>query len=100
LVPVTLNQIHKPLSPFHYTGNRVIHLGGRIPQNVKLEVARRAAMRSFEASRPHMHDLPGDCQSSPGILRITARPKLGADLKSRDFAATSHHIIIVAGFKH
>lgn len=95
-----LHEIDKSLGAFNYAGHRVIHLGGRVPQDVEFKVAGRTAVGFLELLRPFLHDIAGDHESGMRILWITPRPKLGANLVSGDFPAASYCVIIITGLEH
>ena len=78
----------------------MVHLGRRVPQNVKFEITGRAPVRSLKFLCPQLHNVAGDCQRGMRVLWIATRPKLGPNLVSGDLTAASYCRIIVAAFEH
>jgi hypothetical protein len=78
----------------------MIHLPGRVPQDVKLKIGRRTLMTFLEPGQARIHDLLSDGQSRLRVLRITARPEFALDLKPRNFTAWSDGVVIIAAFNH
>jgi hypothetical protein len=99
-MPNEFNQIGKPPGTFRDHGAWMIHLPGRVPQNVKFKIGRRTFMAFLKLGQARIHDLLSDGQRHLQILRITARPEFALDLKPRNFTARSDGVIIVAAFNH
>ena len=79
---------------------RVIHLRGRIPEDVKFKIIRRPAMGLCKGGQARGHDVLGVGKGDAGVLRIAARPQFGADLIARDFSGRPDDMVIPAALQH
>lgn len=78
----------------------MIRLPRRIPQDIKFEIGRRAPVAFFKGLQSRLHYFACRCQRVPHILGVSARPKFGPDLKTRNFAMGADGTVIVATFNH
>jgi len=57
-------------------------------------------MRALKFFQPRLHDFPRGTQRVMRILWIAARPKFAPDLETRNFAARTDGLVVVAALDH
>jgi len=78
----------------------MIHHPRRVPQDVKFKVRWLAVVHALKSIQPWNHGFLCGGQRLLRIVRISARPKLGPDLKAGNFPNRPDGVIVVAAFNH